>query len=132
VSKLLLAKKSSFFDILFRSNPKQKSFVLEVQKEFSGLLTFLYTNELPNLGECCDSVKEGMKLYEFGLQFDVPDVFSKWVIQSTEEILHLYNFIERQNGVIGVGIYKLQPQTGTWKAQELFHQKTGEMIKAKF
>jgi hypothetical protein len=134
VSKLLLAKKSSFFDVLFRKLPEEKSFVFEVQKEnrkwLDGLLKFLYTNEFPN--EWNESMAEVMKLYEFGLQFDVPDVFSNFAVPSTEELSHLYNFIEKQNGVIGVGTYKLQPQTGTWKAQELFHQKAGEMIKAKF
>jgi hypothetical protein len=136
VSKLLLAKKSSYFDSLFRRLPKQKDFVLEVKKEnskwLSGLLKFLYTNEFPKLEEeYSDSSAEAMKLYEFALQFDVPDVFSNWVIQSTEDLLHLYDFIEKQNGMIGVGVDKIQP-TGIWKAQELFHQKAGEMIKAKF
>jgi hypothetical protein len=135
VSKLLLAKKSSFFDVLFRKFPDEKNFVLDVEKEnskwVSGLLKFLYTNEFPKEEWGDSSADDAMKLYEFGLQFDVPDVFSNWVIQSTEELLHLYNFIEKQEGVIGVGVYKLQPQT-TWKAQELFHQKAGEMIKAKF
>jgi hypothetical protein len=133
VSKLLLAKKSSFFDALFRRLPEEKSFILEVKEEdskwLSGLLKFEHTNELPK--EWSGSENEAMKLYQFALQFDVPDVFSNWVIQSTEELLPLYDFIEKQNGVIGVGEHRLQPQT-TWKAQELFHQKAGEMVRAKF
>jgi hypothetical protein len=132
VSKLLLAKKSTFFESLFRRMPNEKSVVLEVKREsskwFSGLLEFLYTNKFPR--ESDEKNMESMKLYEFGLQFDVPDVFSNFTVQSTEEISHLYKFIEKQNGMIGVGTHRLQ--TGTWRAQEMFHQKAGDVIKAKF
>lgn len=131
VSKLLLAKKSPFFAALFRRLPTEKSFVFPFQKKNSQwvdrLLKFLYTNQLDIEGT---ESTEAVKLYELALQFDVPEVFSNFTIQSTEELSHLYNFIEKQNGVIGVGTHKLHPEN--WKAQELFYQKAGELIKAKF
>jgi len=132
ISKLFMAKKSRFFDRLFRVYQNEKIFLFPVQKcQINGmelLIKFIHTNQFPE--ESSDNQEFSLMIYRLALLFDVPDVFSYFTIQSTEEIETLYDFIEKQNGNIGVGSYQWKPQT--WKAVEVFHQKAGEFLRSKF
>jgi len=92
ISKILLAQNSSFFERLFMKSVNKKYFVLEVKREDRDILhegfEFLYVKNFPLEKERC------LKLYEFGLQYDVIDVFINCPMLSLTEITHLYNFIK--------------------------------------
>jgi hypothetical protein len=128
VSKLCLARRSEYFAKLFREKPEENEITIPMNQSqviwMEMFLKFIYTDE-PVM-----DIMTNLMVYEFGLQFDVPDLFRNFSVKSTEELTQLYNFIERQKGNVGVGLNQWKPRT--WRAAEVFYQKAAEIINAKF
>jgi len=133
VSKYCIAKKSRFFDKLIREKSTEKTFTLPILnannildvEQFLKSLHVLESKFDPKNGISCERT-----LYECGLQFDVPDIFTSFTVHSTKELSYLYNFIEQQDGYIGVEMFRWKPKI--WEAEQIFLQKAGEILSTKF
>jgi len=135
VSKYYLSKRSRFFGSVFRKNVGMDIITISIQKSrmfiMKVFLQFLHvtTNALASSQYLFRKYNCEHTFYELALQFDVPDIFNLCKL-SIEELSCLYNFIEQQDGYIGVDIFRWKPKI--WEAEQIFLQKAGEILRDRF